>query len=252
MTLFFNWMLYRDVDTLLHLLEHAEFFDPKSYNPVFQQQLDVLLSRITDSEARQQISELRTFDFGSYISRSLLRSGYRDDDQQEAFHHIVVKLLVSPGRLFAGWEPDMNPNLQNRFRRSVWNSIRNIAEKTRNRRRWMVNADPSIMALQHAGRQPYSDLIDQFRSLVAQRLGRLAVAILDARLEGRDMKDLVGLPSIGTPSAFLLKRETRAIKELARQFATRLGDPAFAAMVTRAMEQEATKVAKRQAARQVG
>jgi hypothetical protein len=70
----------------------------------------------------------------------------------------------------------------------------------------MVSADPTMMAGQFVGRQPYSDLIDQFRQLVAKRLGRLAVAIFDARLEGRDMKELVGTASIGAPSAFLGQR----------------------------------------------
>ena len=48
------------------------------------------------------------------------------------------------------------------------------------------------MAGQFPGRAPYSDLIDQFRSLVAERLGKLASEILDAKLAGEDAKNLVG------------------------------------------------------------
>jgi hypothetical protein len=248
MALFIDWMVFRDVATLLQLLESAHFFNPQSYNQVFDSELEKLIHRLPNGEARQQAIQMRTFDLAGYLERSLLRAGYKSDDVQEHFHQIVIKLLVEPGRLFRGWEPHRHGPLDRRFRRSVWNAIRNAQEKAQNRRKWMTAVDPTVMAGQFAGRAPYSDLTDEFRSLVAQRLGPLAAAILDARLAGRDMKDLVGMASIGTPSAYYIKREVQAIKELARQFATRLGDPAFAAMVTRAMEQEAATVAKRQAA----
>ena len=98
------------------------------------------------------------------------------------------------------------------------------------------------------GRAPYSDLIDQFRSLVAQRLGKLALAILDQKIAGGDTSKMAGRAEFGTPSAYYIKREVRAIKELARQFASQLGDPAFSGMVAKAMDSEKATVAKRQAA----
>jgi len=241
MLTFFDWIVHRDAAALLRLLEAAGFFDPQSYNPVFEKEL----GRIPDSEARRQAVGMRGFDFGNYIARSLARAGFKDDDVQEHFQSIVVGLLVSPGRLFAGWEPGKHGPLERRFRRSVWNAIRNAQEKTRNRRKWMVAADPSVMAERLPGRQPYSSQIDEFRGLVAQRLGKLALAILDQRLSGEDTKELV---RTGTGSAYYVKREMREIKKLAERFAARLGDPAFAKMVAGAMEQEAETVAKRQAA----
>jgi hypothetical protein len=248
MALFLDWMANRDTATLLRLLEAAQYFNPQDYNPVFESELEKLIRRLPDSEARRQAIGTRGFDFGGYISRSLLRAGFRNDDEQEAFQGVVVKLLVEPGRLFKGWEPRRHGPLDRRFRRSVWNAIRNVQEKSRNRRKLMTAVDPTVMAGQFVGREPYSDVIDQFRQLVAQRLGKLALAILDARLAGEDTKDLIGMAAIGTPSAFLVKRETRAIKDLARQFAQRLGNLAFAAMVTRAMDAERRTVEKRQAA----
>jgi hypothetical protein len=68
-------------------------------------------------------------------------------------------------------------------------------------------------------------------------------------LEILNQSQMVRWAEFGTPSAFLLKRETRAIKELAQQFAARLGDTAFAAMVEKAMDAQRQTVAKRQAAR---
>ena len=105
MVAFFDWFIHRDTLALLRLLEAADYFDPQSYNPVFQQQLDALLSRITDSEARRQILELRPFDFGNYVSRSLRRAGITKGEEENAYQQIIIKLLVSPGGLFARWQP---------------------------------------------------------------------------------------------------------------------------------------------------
>jgi hypothetical protein len=112
----------------------------------------------------------------------------------------------------------------------------------------MNAVDPAAMADRFAGRQPYSDVTDQFRQLVAQRLGKLALEILDAKLAGEDSKKLVGKAANGTASAYYIKAETRAIKELARQFAAQSGDPAFVRLVDRALAGEAATVARRQAA----
>ena len=98
-----------------------------------------------------------------------------------------------------------------------------------------ITADPSVMAGQFAGRQPPNNIIGEFRQLVLQRLGKLALAILDQRLAGRDTKDLLGTPGF---TAHSIKREVSAVKELARQFARQTGDPAFANMVAKAMDAE--------------
>ena len=243
MQTFLDWMIHHDVAAQLRLLEAAEFFNPADYNPVFEAELEKLLDRVPESEAREQALAMQGFDWGNYIARSLLRAGFKDDDQQEAFHTIAVKLLVSPGKLFQNWKPGKHGPLDRRFRKAVWNSIRNLAELTRNRRRRMVATDPVAMAERLPGRQPYSDLIDEFRQVVGDRLGKLALAILDAKLAGEDAKTLVGNPS---PSLYQIKRETTEIKRLAERFAAQLGDPAFANMVAKAMEAEAETVAKRQ------
>jgi hypothetical protein len=250
MALFRNWMTSRDTATLLRLrlLESAQYFDPAAYNQVFDGQLEKLIHRLPDGEARQQAMAMKGFDWANYVVRSLQRSGFKDDDVQEHFHQLVVKLLVSPGRLFRGWEPKRHGPLDRRFRTSVWNGIRNAQEKGRNRRKWMNAVDPAAMADRFAGREPYSDLIDQFRQLVAQRLGKLALEILDARLAGEDSKKLVGKAANGTASAYYIKAEVRAIKQLAQQFASQSGDPGFLNMVDRAFSAEAATVEKRKAA----
>jgi hypothetical protein len=248
MVAFVDWLVHRDAAYFLRLLETATFFNPQSYNPVFEIELAKLLPRLHDPDARHQAMALRHFDWGHYLSRSLLRSGFRDDDQQEAFHAIVVKLLVQPGRLFSGWNPKQHGSLDRRFKRSVWNAIRNFAEKNRNLRRRLTPTDPTVMAGKFAARQPYGDLIDRFRQLVSERLGRLALAILDQRLAGKDAKELVKNAALGNPSNYAVKREVQAVKELAKQFAIASGDQSFLNNLTRAMEGEATTIEKRKAA----
>jgi hypothetical protein len=248
MAMFTNWLTFRDAAFQLELLEAAEYFDPQAYNAVFNSELEKMIRRLSNEEVRQQVSELRGFNWGGYLERSLRRAGFKDDDIQEYFHQITIQLLLEPGKLYRGWLPGKHGPLDRRFRRSVWNAIRNIQEKGRNRRKWMTAVDPSVMAGQHAGRAPYSDVVDQFRSLVAQRLGSLALEILDARLAGEDIKNLVGKTTIGTPSAYYIKREVSAIKQLAYQFAQQTGDQVFLYKLVKAMDSEKATTAKRQAA----
>ena len=223
-------------------------FDPQSYNSVFDVELEKMIDRLRDNEARQQAAEMRGFEWGQYIARSLVRAGFRGDDVQEHCHAIVVKLIVSPGRLFRGWEPGRHGPLDRRFQAAVWNAIRNITEKQRNYRRRMTPADPTIMAERLPGRRPYSGVLDDFRRLVAERLGPLAAAILDQRLADEDTKDLVGRADLGSPGKYIIKREVQAIKTLARQFAAESGDRAFLLRVIHALEAEAETVNKRQTA----
>ena len=173
MGVFFEWLVFRDTATLLRLrlLEAAEFFSPAAYNPLFDSELAKVIARIHDPDLRRQVEGLKGFDWANYISRSLLRAGFRDDDQQEHFHAIAVRLLVEPGKLFRGWQPQRHGPLERRFRRSVWNSIRNIVQKRQNWRKWMTTADPSIMADRMPAKAPPNNIISEFRRLVAERLG---------------------------------------------------------------------------------
>ena len=203
MNTFLDWFNQLDAAGLLQLLEAALYFDPESYNSVFQRELEALLNRITDEGARQEIMDLQGFDWAGYILNSLKRAGIRDEDaQQEDFHQIVVRLLVSPGKLFH-WNPGEHGPLERRFKASVWNNIRNIVEKNRNRRKWMQTADPVAMAERTPEKaSPSPEIIDVFRQLVKERLGSLAATILDQRLSGAQTKNLIGKDEFGTPSAF--------------------------------------------------
>jgi hypothetical protein len=70
---------HRHIETLLRLLEGADYFNPQQYNSAFVAGLDDLLGRIDDPAARKQIETMKNFDFGGYISRSLARAGFTGD-----------------------------------------------------------------------------------------------------------------------------------------------------------------------------
>jgi hypothetical protein len=246
---FTEWLTHCDTTARLRLLENAEFFNPQGYNPVFNAELEKLADTQTP-DVRKQLMGLRGFDWGGYIERSLKRAGFRDDDDlQEQFHAIVVRLLVNPGKLFQGWNVHRHGPLERRFGNAVWNAIRNIVEKRRNRRKWTTTADPAMMDERNPARRPYSGALDAFRELVGMKLGPLALAILDWRLQGEDTKDLVGRPELGSPSVWRIKQEVQAIKQLAQRFAAQSGDVEFLNRIDTAMEREAETVARRQAGR---
>ena len=67
-------------------------------------------------------------------------------------------------------------------------------------------------------------------------------------LAGEETKSLVGREDLGSPGRFVIKRVVQEIKALAREYAQRLGDPAFLRDIERAMEREEATVQKRLAA----
>jgi hypothetical protein len=104
------------------------------------------------------------------------------------------------------------------------------------------------MAGQYAGREAYSGLLDDFRRLVEEKLGKLALAILDAKLDGRNAKSLEGNPDLGSPSIYYIKQSMAALKRLAQEFAVKTGNTEFINLLDRAMKSQAATVNKRKAA----
>lgn len=250
MATFLEWLVHRNTATALRLLETTDPFRPEDYNAVFDQEL----SHIHDPAAREQVEAMRGFNWANYIVRSLVRAGFRGDNLQETFHDLVIRLLVKPGKLFKGWNSTHGP-LQRRFYRSVQNGIINSVEKARNRGKWMTATDPVALAERLPNRPDHSRVMETFRQHVAHRLGTLALHCLDWRIDGKDIKDLVGRPDLGRPTAYMVKREVAAIKELARRFAAESDDAAMLTGVQRAMDSETKTVAKRNqsmVARQAG
>ena len=241
------------------LLESYYALDQAEYNRLFDDELDKLERRLRDPRHLAALERMRGFNWTGYIAQSLRRQGYREPSEvAEKTHDLITKLLS--GALFRGLDEKTSGPIDARFRTAVNNAIVNLAKKERARRRYL----PSIRLGREsevgtipaeslpAAPPPQGDptLIGRFRDLVGQRLGDLGITILDARLAGQELKDLIGRPELGAPGRTRLRNLVRRIKSLAAEFARETGDEAFARDVQRAMEREGRTIAKRLAAQQ--
>ncbi len=202
---------------------------------------------------------MRGFGWLSYIAASVRHAGFHDQREvQERTHDVVVKLLT--GKLFQGFDQRTSGPMDLRFKRSVSNAIRNMAELERNRRRLLPTipigqkfepggATPDDLP----GRSPPPEddgerVVRDFRRLVRRRPGEIGTAVLNARLAGEATKSLVGRPSLGSPGKWTIKRVVQQIKALAKEYAASLDDPGFLRDIERAMGREEETVAKRRTA----
>ena len=243
---FHRWLLLREqLDTL-------------AYNKLFDDQLEELLPRLTDSAQRSRLGRMLGFGWTEYIAAALRNAGFREQgDLEEKIHDVVVKLLVSPGGLFRNYDEQKHGPLDLRFKASVGNAVRNWVEKERNRRRYLrpvaIGSEfvPGQVRAEELPARPEADedatLIQRFRKLLQARLGRLALAIFDTRLQGQQTKKLVGLPQLGSPGRYQVKQAVQQIKNLARAFAQASGDAAFLHDVQRLMAAEAETIERRKA-----
>ena len=137
---------------------------------------------------------MKGFDWVNYIAATVRNAGYRDyREGQEKTHEVVVKLLT--GKLFRGFDQHDSGPIDLRFKRSVANAVKNLVELDRNRRHYL----PTVPIQQTftpggvtADRLPArsvptddEEAVENFRKLLRDRLGGLAVAVFDLRLAGR-------------------------------------------------------------------
>ncbi len=117
-----------------------ENFDPTAYDDLFNRELDAVLPMVSNPEDRHRLAAMRG-GWSNYIAACLRNAGFRvQGDLEEHIHDIVVKLLVSPGRLFRGYDQERHGPLDLRFKRSVSNAVKNVVEKEKNRRRLLPPA----------------------------------------------------------------------------------------------------------------
>ena len=205
-----------------------ENFDPAAYDDLFNRELDAVLPMVRNPEDRQRLASLRN-GWTNYIAACFRNAGFREQgDLEEKIHDVVVKLLVSPGGLFRGYDES---------RHGPWICGSRGQSATPSRMWWRrkrtarSSLPPALLHADFVPARPEQGhdgmIIADFTNLLKTRLGDLAVAIFDARLEGRQMKDLVGLPDLDHPSRYIIKRTVQEIKTLAREYAKKLDDPDF-------------------------
>ena len=109
---------------------------PAQYNQLFEDELIKLIRPSIRPDHRAALERMKGFGWVGYIARCVWNAGYHDQRQvQERTHDIVVKLLM--GTLFRGFDERTSGPFDLRFKRSVANAVKNIAEKERNRRRFI-------------------------------------------------------------------------------------------------------------------
>ena len=107
---------------------------------------------------------------GSYIASQLRKANFHDDIDDH-LKHIVTKLLVEPGNLFRGYNPDKHGPLDRRFGASVRNEIAKLIQKAQNRRKYV----PTVPLASHdrvVQQEPHQALI---RSEIMEKYGKLGV-----------------------------------------------------------------------------
>lgn len=262
MRVYFDWIseqahLARIIDRL-RLLENFYQLPTSEYDALFNNELERLIQRVDDAAVRKELEQLRDFSWTSYIAAAVRNSIGTSDQRavQEATHDIVSRLLT--GKLFSGWDWQNHGPLEKRFKRSKANLLRNMAEKERNHRRYIPSVPigtefraGGVTPDELPGRQQLDgeEAIEEFRKLVRDRLGGLALAILDLRLDGEsDTKSLVRSEEFGRPSSYRIKQTVQEIKQLAREFAAQRS-PGFLTQFEKAMAGEQATLRKRFAAK---
>ena len=235
---------------LCPLAETYFTFDPKEYNELFDKELQKVVDRVRDPAHRQALERMQGFNWVGYVAATVRNAGFRDQREvQERSHDVAVKLLV--GGLFRDYDERRHGPMDLRFRRSVGNAVRNMAELERNRRHHLPTV-PIDKEVEPASMTPDIDgnerVIKDFRRLVKRRLGQLGVAVLDVRLCGGETKSLVGRSDLGSPGRWTVKQVVQQLKELTREFAATLDDPGFARDIERAMGRESDTIEKRRTA----
>jgi hypothetical protein len=254
MKTFIEWITHADILARLHLIENYFSFDPQQYNRLFQEELEKLLQRVTDPAHREALESMRSFNWVGYIS-SAIRSNVKGEREiQERTHDIVAKLLT--GTLFRGFDETRSGPMPQRFKTAVANALKNVRAKEANRRKYLPSVpisnefEPGSVANDEllgrlAWRGEDREMVEHFRHLVRERLGELALAVLDARLAGQETQSLVGNEELGRPDKNRIKSVVRQIKELARSYAETTGDPGFVRDVDRAMGRERATIDRR-------
>ena len=190
---------------LVWLTTLKENTDPSSYDQVFQNQLDAIKDKVP-AETYQKLKELN---WGGYIASQLRRANFHADIDDH-LQHIVTKLLVQPGQLFRGYNPDRHGPLDRRFGASVKNEIAKLIQKAQNYRKYV----PTVPLASH-DRAVSQDQSQAFlRDEIMEKIGALGVAVFDCLVSGVSPLVLVGRDGLGSPSWYRVRKVRREVGEL--------------------------------------
>lgn len=224
-----------DFKLWLVLVESGQF-DRQAFNDVFRDQLARLLPRVTDERRRASLERMRGTDWVAYILAALRNAGLGDDrDREEAAHDVVVQLLVSPGQLFAGYDPATSGPMEARFSLSVRNAVRNVL-RSRRRREPMSRAvgGTGVEAVPDRRRDGDDGVLAAFLRYLKAEVGDDAVRLLAVKMDdGLSQRDVIRHPEFKDMGEWRVRRLMGRIKDAATAFAERQGDEQILAAINR-------------------
>jgi hypothetical protein len=200
-------------------------FDRAGFNAVFRRQLAELLPRVTDARRRASLEAMQDFDFDGYILAALRNAGFTDQQEREqAAHDVVVHLLISPGQLFAGYDPASSGPMEARFRLSVQNAVRNLLRSRRRpeptSRAIGIGHDPRELPADAIPdrRHPEVDneMLAAFLAFLRREVGEDAVRLLVVKMEiDLSQRQLVRHPDFAGMGEWRMRQLIGRIREAA-------------------------------------
>jgi hypothetical protein len=220
------------------LLVESGRFDRDGFNALFRDQLTRLLPRVNDERRRASLERVRGTDFVGYILTSLRNAGLGDDrDREEAAHDVIVQLLVSPGQLFSGYDPDRSGPMEARFALSVRNAVLNVL-RSRRRREPLSRAvgGTGVEAVPDRRQDADDEILAAFLAFLKNEVGDDAVKLLTAKMDNDlSQRNVIRHPAFAGLGEWRIRRLMMQIKDAATAFARRRGDDGFLAAITKLM-----------------
>jgi hypothetical protein len=244
---------------LWFLLESARL-NPAAYNSLFRSELEALLPRITDLRRRHSLEKMKDFDWSGYILAGLRNAGFTDQrDREERAHEIITNLLVTPGKLFHGYDPDESGPMEARFKLAVTYEIqamrkRRAKDAGRASRMLSIGGDHEL-ATMSADRIPDrranlaydndTNLIAGFRRFVQQKAGDDVLAVLDRKLDGFSARQLYDEPAFQSLGKFGIEKVMNKIQGLANEYAKLRNNDQLLSFINKVMQEKEARQQKR-------
>ncbi len=229
----------------LFLLESGRL-DFDGFNDLFRQHLRELLPRVRDTRRRASLERVQDMDWMGYILSALRNAGVSDQNEREqASHDIAVYLLVQPGKLFAGYDPNSSGPMEARFTLAVKNAVRNHL-RTRSRRVAPFGGDHAnaLASVPDRPAEPPDEVLAAFRAFLRREAGDVAVALLDRRLDdGESLRQLVKEPAFRRLGDWGIRRLMRRIRDAATAFARSHADDELLHAIARLSQDTSTATA---------
>jgi hypothetical protein len=163
-----------------------------------------------------------------------------EHDNQQLPVLVVVQLLVRPGQLFTGYDPDRSGPMEARFSLSVRNAVLNVL-RSRRRREPLSRAvgGTGVEAVPDRRRQHDDEVLIAFMRYLKAEVGDDAVKLLAAKMDDDlSQRDVVRHPEFKEMGEWRIRRLMARIRDAARAFAERQGDDAVLAAISRLTRQD--------------